>query len=211
MANHSKSLCYHNLFHKNRSNPRKTWRTLNNLTGRGKSKLTNPLTIKSDTKIINDPDEAVNYMNNFFSNIGTNLNSSTKIPSHNPSIFPPNSHYGSFVLTEVTEEEVIDAINGLKSNAAPGYDEITVSLLKITSAHIAAPLVNIFNSSFNSGIFPSRMKIAKITPIHKKGSQLDVNKYRPISLLPSLSKCLEKIMFHKLHKYLSKYHIITES
>ena len=106
---------------------------------------------------------------------------------------------------------MIDAINGLKSNAAPGYDEITVSLLKITSTHIAAPLVNIFNSSFNSGIFPSRMKIAKITPIHKKGSQLDVNNYRPISLLPSLSKCLEKIMFYKLNNYLSKYHIISES
>ena len=210
MVNYYKRSYYHNLFHKNRSDPKKTWRTLNNLTGRHKTNIEKSFTIQTPEKLITDTQEAVNHINNFFSTIGTTLHQSHQF-NPIPPLNTPNSHSGSFMLTYITEEDITNSIQSLKSNSAPGYDDITVDLLKATSAHITPPLLNIFNSSFDNGIFPSRMKVAKITPIHKKGNRQDPNNYRPISLLPSLSKCLEKIMFNKLTSYLSRFNIISDS
>merc|ERR1711867_303632 len=96
----------------------------------------------------------------------------------------------SFALFDITKEEIIKSVTELKSNASPGYDEITPKLLKLTLPLISEVLLDIFNSSFRNDIFPSRMKIAKVVPIFKKGNRSDVNNYRPISLLPILSKCL---------------------
>ena len=64
-------------------------------------------------------------------------------------------------------------------------------------------MVEIVNSSLASGVFPSRMKTAKVVPIHKGGSKLDIQNYRPISLLSAFSKFFEKIMQHRVSNFLN--------
>ena len=59
---------------------------------------------------------------------------------------------------------------------------ISPKILKISSPIISPILCTLFNNSFNEGIFPSKLKYAKIIPLHKGGSKLAVNNYRPISL-----------------------------
>ena len=204
----TKAQHYLNLFHKHRSNPRKTWKIMNNLTGRQKLKQRS-FSFHSGNEVISDPDEAVNYMNKFFCNIGSSLNPPRQSRPHSAHV--QNNHASSFALTSITEDEIIHSISDLKPNSSPGYDDITEDVLKLAAPFIATALLDIFNTSFSSGTFPSRMKIAKVIPIHKKGSHHDINNYRPISLLPVLSKCLEKIMFNRLNNFLTKFHLISDS
>ena len=74
-------------------------------------------------------------------------------------------------------------------------------MLKLVSKEISIPFSNICNTSFE-GVFPDKNKIAKIIPSHKKGSTTDVNNYRPISLLSTFSKIMEKLMATRLASYL---------
>ena len=71
--------------------------------------------------------------------------------------------------------------------------------------------VKIINKSFELGIFPKALKLAKVIPIFKAGSRLDVNNYRPISLLPTFSKIIEKIMHKRLSSFLETNHVLYES
>ena len=82
----------------------------------------------------------------------------------------------------------------LKAKGSHGYDGITTKILKISAPFISCPLSYIFNKSMISGIFPTRLKYATIKPIFKNGDKKNVANYRPISILPSFSKILEKIM-----------------
>ena len=63
--------------------------------------------------------------------------------------------------------------------------------------------MHIFNLSLQTGIFPDKLKIARVTPLFKRGEKYELGNYRPISVLPSFSKILEKIMYNRLYKYLT--------
>ena len=82
--------------------------------------------------------------------------------------------------------------------------------LKILSPAMSETLSSISNESFALRIFPDHMKLAMIFPIFKGGSKLDVLNYRPVSVLPTISKVLEKLILTRLTKYLDKSKIIYE-
>ena len=84
-------------------------------------------------------------------------------------------------------------------------------LIKAIKTEIRPALTCIFNQSLNTGIFPEKLKIAKVIPIHNKGSLDDISNYRPISLLPSISKILEKLIFKRLSTYLNKHKLSYDS
>lgn len=83
-----------------------------------------------------------------------------------------------------------------------GPDNIHPRLLLSTAQFIAEPLCYIFNLSFSTGIFPDDLKIANVLPLFKSGSTDDPNNYRPISILPCISKLLEKIVHSQLYSHL---------
>ena len=82
----------------------------------------------------------------------------------------------------------------IQSKHSSGHDEISNTLLKNIIPNIVKPLTHICNSSFQTGRFPDLYKIAKIIPVYKNGDKNNVNNYRPISLLTSISKILEKLV-----------------
>ena len=98
-----------------------------------------------------------------------------------------------FIPTDT--EEIIDIVEKSNNKKSKGFD-ISNDLLKQIINEIAIPLEHVINLSIVNGIVPDKMKIAKVIPIHKKGDPLDISNYRPISLLSSISKVLEKII-HK--------------
>ena len=69
-------------------------------------------------------------------------------------------------------------------------------------------MTDTFNLSFSAGVIPSGLRIAKVTPIHKKESKVKCSNYRPISLLSNLAKILEKLMFNRIYDFLEKYNLI---
>ena len=82
-----------------------------------------------------------------------------------------------------------------------GIDEIRPTILKSTPDNILIALTHVFNLSLACGEFISDFKTAKVAPIHKKGSVTNVYNYRPISLLCSMSKILEKLIYNRVLQY----------
>ena len=110
----------------------------------------------------------------------------------------------SIFLNPVSENEIVNIINQLPVTSA-GYDNIPSKLLKLTIEHIKKPLCKIFNASLSIGYFPDLLKIARVVPIFKSGNSIIIWNYRPISIIPYISKIIEKIMYNRLSNYLTKY------
>ena len=104
--------------------------------------------------------------------------------------------------------EIEKIINNLVPKKASGPFSIPVTILKSIKHLVSKPLSAIFNSSISSGIFPESFKIASVIPIFKKGSQLDVSNYRPISLLSIFSRIFEKLMHNRIINYVNKNDIL---
>lgn len=114
----------------------------------------------------------------------------------------------SFSIPLVTEQFVYDQLQKLDAKKAKGCDNLGPLFLKMSALFIAPVLTEIFNSSISNGIFPDVWKIAKVTPLHKKGPRDDVNNYRPISVLCCLSKILERHVHNSLYEYLSEHDML---
>ena len=89
-----------------------------------------------------------------------------------------------------------------------GCGWIELEFSKQIIPYISVPFSHICNLSIVNGEFPTAMKISKVIPVHKSGDANTLNNYRPISLLPSLSKVLERIMYDRLYKYVSANNMI---
>ena len=87
---------------------------------------------------------------------------------------------------------------------------MSAQLLKVICRPVSQVLSNLFNESFSQGIFPDHIKLALVTPAYKGKSKLEVCNYRPISILPILSKVVKKIMLNRLTEFLGKSRIIYE-
>ena len=82
-------------------------------------------------------------------------------------------------------------------------DKIPCKLLKIAADIVAPSLTSILNQSISVGIFPIDWKLARVSPVFKKGKKSDLNNYRPISVIPIVAKIFEQIIYNQLYKYLN--------
>ena len=94
-----------------------------------------------------------------------------------------------------TVTEITKLIENLPNKTSSGYDNITNVILKKLGTSLSILLSEIFNLSLSSGMFPTLMKKADVLPLFKGGNKLSMSNYRPISLLLTISKLLEKIMY----------------
>ena len=98
--------------------------------------------------------------------------------------------------------ELKEAFFSLEISKSPGCDNINFNVVKKCFGEINEPLKHLFNLSLENGIFPEKMKIAKVIPLFKNGDPENITNYRPVSVLPCFSKVLECIMYNRLYKYL---------
>jgi hypothetical protein len=174
------------------------WRTLNKT-----------LPKKNTTETNKSGNLTAEGLNAFFSSIARTLCSSFK-NNCPPSILCPRAN-SSFQLQEVDASFIRRELSKLKATKATGLDGIPARLLRDASESIAMPITRIINQTFVSGTIPSDWKEAKITPIFKAGKKADMKNYRPISVLPLVSKIMEKVVqvqfvnFFNENKLLSIY------
>ena len=89
----------------------------------------------------------------------------------------------------------------MKNKSSYGYDNVSNKLIKSAGHIVVKPLTIIVNLSLHTGIYPSQIKLSRVKPLFKNGNKTQFNNYRPISLLPSLSKIFEYVIFDQLLHY----------
>ena len=119
--------------------------------------------------------------------------------------------YESFFLMPTDANEISKILTSMKPKTSAGHDNISTKLLKALKPAICDPISIIINMSLQSGKVPGNMKLAKVVPIYKAKEKTDLANYRPISLLPSTSKILEKIVHCRLYKYFMKHELLSQN
>ena len=190
---------------------KRMWNSINSLLGKNKSKKELPEYFMHENKTIKDPKDIANIFNNFYVSIGPSLADSLPCVNSAMNTLPAVNLMNSFYLAPTTEEEILKIISILKPKTSTGNDEISSKLIKQSSKIISKPLCHIINLSLSSGIVPNNMKIAKVIPIYKNEDPKLIKNYRPISLLPSFSKIIEKIVLKRLNMYLTEKSILSST
>src|SRR5436190_3364379 len=114
-------------------------------------------------------------------------------------------------MRTVTENELQNFVHSLRSGSASGYDLLSADFLKSHIQVLGKPLLHIINTSVSTGQFPEAFKVAKVIPIYKGTGEMSLkSNFRPISLLSTCSKVLEKIVKHQLTIYINQYNLLTD-
>ena len=107
-----------------------------------------------------------------------------------------------FTLRPVKPEEVLKIVQGLKNSKSTGLDNIDTYIIKLVAKEILPALTNVINLSIRDSSFPTSWKISKVVPLLKKGDRFNPKNYRPVALLPIMSKVLERAIYLQLVSYL---------
>lgn len=117
----------------------------------------------------------------------------------------------SIFLKPVIEAEVVNIIHNLKTSTAKDIDGFQIKPIKYTSDLLAPILTHIFNLCLCQAVFPRKMQVARVTALHKKGNKNDMANYRPLSMLPVMSKVLEKVILNRLTDFEEKHSLLNSS
>ena len=181
---------------------KETWKAINQLVNK-RSKTTNVSSLQEDNNILTSSDEIAESMNQYFCSIGQKL--SEKIPhAENPLLhgdFSLNKNSTRFQFRAITPADIMKARQKFKVSKSFGIDGISSYFLKIGMPVLAPVLSTIFNRSISEGIFPNNWKVARVAPIYKEGPTENRSNYRPVSVLPVVSRLFEKTIFDQLYAY----------
>ena len=155
-----------------------------------------------------DKSKIADSFNEYFSNIGPETCNNVPTSPNDYTDFMPSSLSKSMFLDPIDIYSVLDVTKKLKSKNSSGHDEISTKLLKESIHQISIPLTHIINQSFLTGIVPQQMKIAKVVPIFKTSDPTLLTNYRPISLLTTFSKLIERLMYNKVMNFLTENNIL---
>ena len=198
----AKKQYYHTLFMKFKDDIKGTWKTINEILNKTRRKKCFPRFFKDGNTIITDQLLIANKLNSFFTNIGSNLSQKITAPKNKSfKDFLTKSHANKFKFQNVNETMIEKILDKLAPKTSFGFDGLSTKLIKIIKPVIIVPLIIIINQMLNTGIFPDKLKTAKIIPIYKKDDETLFTNYRPISLLPAISKIFEKVIFNQLYEF----------
>ena len=177
---------------------------IDDLSSRKCGRTRNISEIKVNNESINFSVEMAEVFNDYFATIDQIWQVKySHQPSSRNSIYSPRILYFLSKL-QALALHVCRFLNQLDAKKATGLDRIPCKLLKLCSSIVGPSLAYIFKSCIDAEIFPNEWKIAKVTPLFKKGSKRELGNYRPISVLPLASNIFEKIIYHQLYDYLQE-------
>ena len=196
--------------------PKELWKTLKTLGLPSKKAPTTKICLKTNDTISFDDSTNASIFKKFYSNLAENLVSKLSTDPNRFDIYFLKTFYkkkaklpsSKFTLGQVSKEYILDILQNLEPNKAAGIDNISGKFLKDGAEILAKPISQICNLSIKKSKFPSQCKIAKVTPLFKKGSKTDPKNYCPISLLPIISKVIEKVVYEQTQKYLDTSNIL---
>ena len=208
----AKQMYYESRFNRIGNYIRRTWKTINEILTKNQTKNKFPTVFNDNGSMITDKVNIANKFNVFFTNIGEKIAKGIN--------YDGNKTYGhylnkdihsSFTFMNIDEDAINKIIYNLPPKSSSGCDGISTKLLKVIAPVIIKPLTLLINQMLNTGTFPDKLKIAKVIPIFKKGDPSLFENYRPISLLPAISKVLEKIIALQLSSSFEKNKLLFDN
>ena len=187
---------------------RKTWTVIKQIISERKPDL-HFSHMKDNTGTYSDPTQIATQFNNFFANIAPSLANKIPLSQSSHRDFMIGHHINCFYITPTSPTEVANIVYSFKKSMCEGFDGLCISPVKENIDLIAVPLSHICNLSFSYGVFPTQLKTAKILPIFKCDDSSLFSNYRPISILPCLSKVFEKLFYIRLSGFLEKFDILN--
>ena len=171
-------------------------------------------TLMVDGNLISDQSELADICNEYFENIASKL----KEPIEPCAFQDPKEHISAkipenvyFKMLDIDENLIFKFLSTLDVSKSTGSDSIGLRLLKMSSPVITNSITFIAQKCNPKGYFPSCWKEATVNPLYKGDAKDETNNYRPISMLPILSKLLAKFIQQNLMEYLNDYDVLHRS
>ena len=202
---------YATKFENSHGDKKKTWKIINELRGKEKQGIKPSFVIGNERIICRRL--IANKFNNYFLSLATNLNTEaygtipiTAFPSFES--YLPSACQSSIFLEDCDEVEITDIIRELQNGKA---SDIPIAVIKSSCRIISPYLCKLYNMHMSNGIFPSILKLSKVTPIYKKGNKEHIENYRPVATLQIFGKIFEKIIYKRLYSFLTYKGILSDS
>ena len=210
--NLAKKQYYFGCFEKFKGDMKKTWTIINEVVNRKQAKKEFPDSFEIEGRRISNDKTIANEFNRYFIEIGPKLCQATEhttVESYRDYLKKPL--LPSFEFSPADVDDVRKAIDLLKPKTSTGLDKISNKLLKYVKWEISPILTKIFNQSIHQGVFPDILKQAKVIPLYKQKEDFLFCNYRPVSLLSSVSKVFERIMYNQIYTYLTQLKVFYKS
>lgn len=178
--------------------PKKLWQNINEITLR-KHKLDRQAAPISEIEFLDH-----------FKNIATKIEDGLPEPAVDPLQYSKQSEL-KFDFDHINATDLIKIMKSIKPKKSYGKDKISNKAISLLKTSILEPMQLIMNKIFDSGIFPKNWKIARVIPLHKGGDETEKNNYRPISLLPTLSKIAEKCMAQQMYSFFESNNLFPDT
>lgn len=206
----SKNKFYLNHFLNCGTKSKKIWSAINEILYKKTKNINDDIFLTDNSATIVDQKIVANKFNDYFINVAQNLASKLGEANTKYQDYLKNPNKSSFFLYETDPGEILGLIRQLELNKSSDIYGISPKIIKLASTIIANPLSIIFNKSFKQGKFPNKLKSTMVYPIHKSESKMTTSNYRPISILPLISKLLEKLMHKRLTTFIKKFSLLNK-
>ena len=197
----------------NKSNTKELWQLINKAARKISDKTSIIEYLNSDGLQLHNPEDITNKLCDHFSTVGNKF--AEKIASPYKSIDEYlcliRSNENSLFLHPTTPYELLKLMNHLPNIRSSGHDRINNIILKEIGEYICTLITYLFNESMTTGVFPDVMKIAEVLPLYKGKARYEVENYSTISLLLTISKLLEKLMYSQVYDFLISSNQLYES
>ena len=207
-----KNSYYCNKILENSENSKKIWEVINEIRGKSKKSI-KPQFVVDGVRVV-ERRVIANKFNEYFSSIASKMNDNTcyngiylePLPTFLD--FMPQRTKQSLFFYDCDQEEISEIISNLKNGKASDFP---IRVIKQLSSVLSPALAVQFNRLISQGLFPSVLKLGKITPIYKKDNEELLENYRPVSTLPIFGKIFEKIIYKRLYSFLVSQGILHDS
>ena len=181
-----------------------SWKSLSSIVGNN-NHGSSVLHIEDGKQLLTEDKKIAFKFNKFFSSIGSKVAGKLQNVAMNAWEKYENSNTGHdlWELCPVDHKTIFDIVHLLKSNKAAGLDKILTRLIRDAESELTPSIAYLVNKSIWDGKFPALWKLARVTPLHKADDKLKVENYRPISILPVLSKIMERVVHAQLSQRLN--------
>ena len=195
--------------------PKELWKSLKSLGLPSKANSSATICLEKDGILWFDPKTNAEIFKDFYSNLANNLVKKLPTPPNKYGKTAVNNYYKklnlkgkNFCFAPVAPATILKLLKQLNPAKSAGIDNLTGKFLKEGAPVLASPITDLVNLSISLSLFPDDCKIAKLKPLYKKEAKTKPKNYWPISLLPLLSKIIERIIHNQTQELLDKNNIL---